>query len=875
MTAATSDSIGRATGADAGAGPSGPRSATHAFNPGDTIAGRYRIVSVLGVGGMGEVYRADDLTLGASVALKFLPADLVGDPVKLDRFRAEVRLTRQISHANVCRVYDIVEAEGRVFLTMEHIDGQDLSSLVRQVGRLPPDKAAEVGRQICAGLQAAHDQGVIHRDLKPSNVMLDGRGRARIMDFGIASVGEVRGESAVVGTPLYMAPEQLAGREATARSDIYSLGLVLHEVFTGRRVHDVETLADLRELHKTSTRPKSLSRYVSDLDPSIERAVLRCLEPDPADRPPSAIAVAAALPGGDPLAAALAAGETPSPELVASAGSRGGLPQWAGLTLIGLLIGIMVAVASIVDRSDMIAAADPQFPRSVMEQKARDIIAEFDGAAKHEHEASGWMLSASIVRWMQVQDSTPARWSGMRETPSGPVQFWYRASDAPMQGRGQVYDVEQDDPPRVGPGERLVRLDSLGNLLQLEIAPETMRMPVRAPQTVVAEPQVDRAFALAGLARSAFAPTDTRIMSRVELDQARAWVGPMPGTDGAEVRVDAGFRDGELRWFRVEHPVEVAATEGGPASLAGPPEWVGWATTALLWLIIAGSGVVAWKNIKARRCDIRAGVRASVTIVLLWGVGAVVMRDSVPDVQRMFFSESPIIGNAVLNAAYFLLFYIALEPTARKVWPSVLVSWIRLTSGRWRDPMVGRDVLVGVVVGAMVGLLSRLALLSPGWFGGAANTLIWQAPTPLMGTRHVLGFALWGLVGGVLNASVLTLLLVLFRVALRSRIAAMVVLAVLWIGMGSLSQIGNHWTSMIFIGVAQALTVGLLLRFGFLAMAVSGAVLGLILLVPAGFDTSAWWAGAAVIPAGVIAGLAAYGYFIATGDRQAASLRAG
>src|SRR5690606_24659230 len=162
---------------------------------------------------MGEVYRADDLTLGASVALKFLPADLVGDPVKLDRFRAEVRLTRQISHANVCRVYDIVEAEGRVFLTMEHIDGQDLSSLVRQAGRLPPDKAAEVGRQICAGLQAAHDQGVIHRDLKPSNVMLDGRGRARIMDFGIASVGEVRGESAVLGTPLYMAPEQLAGRE--------------------------------------------------------------------------------------------------------------------------------------------------------------------------------------------------------------------------------------------------------------------------------------------------------------------------------------------------------------------------------------------------------------------------------------------------------------------------------------------------------------------------------------------------------------------------------------------------------------------------------------------------------------------------------------
>src|SRR5579871_5202973 len=143
-----------------------PPQVSHVFAPGDIIAGRYRVVNLLGKGGMGEVYRADDLTLNQPVAMKFLPRKLASDPAALSRFHSEVRVARNVAHPNVCRVFDIGESEGRIFLTMEYIDGEDLALLLRRIGRLPSDKATELARQICAGVAAAHDAGILHRDLK-------------------------------------------------------------------------------------------------------------------------------------------------------------------------------------------------------------------------------------------------------------------------------------------------------------------------------------------------------------------------------------------------------------------------------------------------------------------------------------------------------------------------------------------------------------------------------------------------------------------------------------------------------------------------------------------------------------------------------------
>ena len=289
------------------------------FTPGVVLEERYRIIGLLGRGGMGEVYRADDLRLGQPVALKFLPPGLGRDAQRLAQFHTEVRTARQVSHPNICRVYDIGEAEGQLFLSMEFVDGEDLSASLRRFGRFPEDRAIEIARQICVGLAAAHERGVLHRDLKPANIMLDGQGRVRIMDFSLATAEAVTDVRA--GTPAYMAPEQLLGREVTVRSDIFALGLVLYELFTGRRAFEAKTVNDLVSQHESGT-IASPSEITRSLDPMVERAIMRCLERDPAKRPGSALAVAASLPGGDPLAAAIAAGETPSPEMVAAAGGE-------------------------------------------------------------------------------------------------------------------------------------------------------------------------------------------------------------------------------------------------------------------------------------------------------------------------------------------------------------------------------------------------------------------------------------------------------------------------------------------------------------------------------------------------------------------------
>jgi len=313
------------------------------FIPGTMLAGRYRIVGLLGRGGMGEVYRAEDLKLGQPVALKFLPKNVTHRADRLARFHQEVRLARQVSHPNVCRVHDIGEVDGQHFLSMEYIDGEDLASLLRRIGRLPSDKALELARQLCAGLAAAHDRGVLHRDLKPANVLIDGRGRARIVDFGLANLtDEGRDAPEIAGTLGYMAPEQQEGGAATTRTDVYAMGLVLYEMFTGKPALTVGG-AHLGVRAQSNAPPANPSTHIPDLDPAIERVILRCLERDPARRPPSAIAVAAALPGGDPLAAAIAAGETPSPDMVAAAGEPGALSPAIGAVCFGaVLIGLFL-----------------------------------------------------------------------------------------------------------------------------------------------------------------------------------------------------------------------------------------------------------------------------------------------------------------------------------------------------------------------------------------------------------------------------------------------------------------------------------------------------------------------------------------------------
>lgn len=283
------------------AAPGSAPSAGPTIEPGTVFASRYRILEFAGRGAMGEVYRAEDLKLGQVVALKFLRDEAGGDSRYLARLLNEVKTARQVAHPNVCRVYDVGEAEGRHFLSMEWIDGETLAAMLTRRGRPPLDEAVRIARRLCAGLAAAHDRGVIHRDLTPSNVMLDESGAVRITDFGVAELGRVvRGRRAREGTPAYMAPEQFAGEEVTARSDIYSLGLLLYELFTGQQAYR-GTSTVRTAVAPDREPPPPPSRLAPDVDPAIEAAILGCLASDPAQRPASARQVGEVLPGDDGL----------------------------------------------------------------------------------------------------------------------------------------------------------------------------------------------------------------------------------------------------------------------------------------------------------------------------------------------------------------------------------------------------------------------------------------------------------------------------------------------------------------------------------------------------------------------------------------------
>ncbi len=270
--------------------------AAHAvdYGPGTLIGSRYQIIQMLGRGGMGVVFRADDLRLGHPVALKFLTATLAADPRRLQAFHNEVRLARQISHPNVCAVYDIDDTEGHLFLSMEYLEGQDLATVLRKRGALPEADAVDLARQVCAGLAAVHARGVLHRDLKPANIMITADGIARLMDFGIAMSGETDDPERVTeGTPAYMAPEQLVERQVSVRSDIYALGLVLYELFTGRRLFEAKTLDELTTQHAALA--SELPPDLATVSPRLREVVMACLERDPGKRPASAEAVAGML----------------------------------------------------------------------------------------------------------------------------------------------------------------------------------------------------------------------------------------------------------------------------------------------------------------------------------------------------------------------------------------------------------------------------------------------------------------------------------------------------------------------------------------------------------------------------------------------------
>jgi len=257
---------------------------------GSTFAGRYQVIEELGHGGMGTVYKVFDTKVKEKVALKLIKPEIAASGETIERFSNELKLARKIRQANICQMFDLGEAEGAHFITMEYVSGDNLKSMLRMMGKLSPGQALLIAKQVCAGLEEAHKLGVIHRDLKPQNIMIDREGNVRIMDFGIArSLREkgITGPSVMIGTPEYMSPEQTEAKGVDQRSDIYSLGIILYEMLTGRVPFEGDTALSIamKQKGEMPKDPKSLNPSIPD---DLSRLILKCLDKDKVQRYQSA-----------------------------------------------------------------------------------------------------------------------------------------------------------------------------------------------------------------------------------------------------------------------------------------------------------------------------------------------------------------------------------------------------------------------------------------------------------------------------------------------------------------------------------------------------------------------------------------------------------
>jgi serine/threonine protein kinase/tetratricopeptide (TPR) repeat protein len=253
---------------------------------GSTFAGRYQIIEELGKGGMGKVYKANDTKINEKIALKLIKPEVSSDKKTIERFSNELKYARKIRHNNVCQMFDLNEERGTHYITMEYVRGEDLKRLIRKMGQLSVRQVIPIAKQVCDGLAEAHRLGVVHRDLKPQNIMVDEEGNARIMDFGIARsiAGKgITGAGVMIGTPEYMSPEQVEVKEVDQRSDIYSLGVILYEMVTGRVPFEGETPLDIAMKHK-SEEPKDPKELNVQIPEDLIRLILRCMEKDKENR---------------------------------------------------------------------------------------------------------------------------------------------------------------------------------------------------------------------------------------------------------------------------------------------------------------------------------------------------------------------------------------------------------------------------------------------------------------------------------------------------------------------------------------------------------------------------------------------------------------
>jgi serine/threonine-protein kinase len=657
-----------------------------------------------------------------------------------------------------------------------------------------------------------------------------------------------------------MAPEQLAGEELTERTDIYALGLVLYELFTGKPVFKPGSVAEMARLQRETT-PTSLASHVDNLDPAVERGILRCLETDAAKRPDSALTVAAGLPGGDPLAAALAAGETPSPAMVAEAGSKDGLrPAIA----IALLLSILLGLVGILFHEDRVRLTDKiplSKPPAELAVEARRIIEASGWTDPPADHAFGFNTDNEYFTWVTDNDSSDDRWANLNAVRPSPLYFWYRQSARPLVPSNSVGWVGQYDPPLIQRGMVSMRLDPVGRLLTfVAVAPDS-----EENEPTPAETDWGPFFEFAGLEMDSFEPVQPTRNPPIGTDHRSAWTGHYPEQVEQTVRVEAGSVRGHPVNFEV-FPEWRSPQLAEPAASSLSDTVGNVIAFVILTSLVFGGALLAWRNDRLGRGDRRGALRLAAFLVVLNMLGSILRVNHVP----ILFTELDLMGmsfaQALFRGALIWLFYMAAEPYVRRIWPDSLITWTRLLDGRFRDPLLGRHLLIGAFAG----------LCFTYYWVVFDSVLRWLGARPDAGRLVGLHFpSSWFAASNILEAIAqaftvpvaILLIVLLFRVLLRRQWLAFAVLVAIFAVMGFVTS-PSH-------GLAVAAYAAVFIGAFFFVLTRFGLFTGLLCVLFSSWesfaltlDPSSWYFGRTIVTILVFAALAIYGFVISLAGRR-------